>query len=143
MYLPCLHLLLPFAFMTLYGLICVGLCLGNLFHVPGPTIHVIKRFLFLYSCSTFCPMLGILFGGVTVHICCISYLGHAFGLVANTITFSVLEVNFINTCCYGNSSSWTLCQLKSFTVISCSLACWEKVLICDVLSSLLSIRPFS
>ena len=92
------------------------------FFVPHPATR--SKMIFVSTLAALLPMLGILLVGVTVHICCMTYLA-AFGLVAITITFPVNEMNLIITCCYG-SSPFDLCWLKSFTVILCSLACWRR-----------------
>ena len=50
-------------------------------------------------------------------------------------------MDLVNACCYGSSCHLNLCQLKSFTVISCCLACWRRACICNVLSLLLQPDP--
>ena len=62
----------------------------------------------------------------------------ALGLVA--ITFSVLEMDFINACCYGNSPIG-LVSVEVFHHYLMLLGMLEEGLICDILSPLLQSDP--
>ena len=95
---------------------------SGIFYVPHPTTCTKMIFCFR-TCDIFCPMLCILFVGVTVHICCISYLGHPWPCSH----YPFLCLKWISSMLAAMATPpLGLCRLKSFTVISYSLSCWRR-----------------
>ena len=113
----------PFALWLSMGQSVLVSVLG-IFSVPGPTTcteMVLKWFLFLHLCH-FLPHAGHSLGGWYV-----LHLLHVFpGPPSALLPFLNLMVLISSMVAAVATPPLDLCQLKSFTVILCSLACWRR-----------------